>query len=315
MSLSIITPHFNDLEGLKQIYACLLKQTNSAWEWLVVDDLSDEVVRGDLEDYFNGLADSRIQVIINTTKSNASVCRNIGSEKASFQHLVFLDSDDIITEDFVANRQVAFIDFAVLKNTGVMNKNGEIQYATKIEEDYLNCFLKARFIWPITAVLWDKAFFDTIGKFHPKLPRLQDVELAIRALQKSSSYNIIDNPVDFYYRVKPIRDRKNFVQPVCAAVYLFISELLDVTSLNENQKKQLSGFYFLCTKYFERSESTKDIAYVRRNLMLFYKKRYITIIEYTLGTLALQLYKNKLISGTLFLRVNRSLFKPKYVVN
>jgi glycosyltransferase involved in cell wall biosynthesis len=311
MSISIITPHYNDFEGLRKVYGYLLTQTEAVWEWVVVDDFSNDKVRNHLECYFNNLSDPRIKLLLNSQKSNASVCRNIGADASKFQYLVFLDADDSISPGFIARRQIEFIDFAVFKNTGVISKNGEEHMHPSIKENFLNHFLRAQFIWPITSILWDKDFFNTIGKFHSKLPRLQDVELVIRALQKSTNYDVLDNPVDFYYRVKPIRERKNFVQPVCEAVYLFISELLDTTNINEEQIKLLSGYYYICTKYFERAETTMDAAYVRMNLKLFYKKRYITNVKYTLGTLVLQLYKNKLISGRLFLRANRSLFKPK----
>mgnify|MGYP003571697105 CR=1 FL=1 len=308
--LSIITPHYNDLEGLKQIYNCLLKQTDASWDWVVVDDCSDDEVCTALKAYVEAQQDTRIQLLLPPEKSNASVCRNLGAEKATYQHLVFLDSDDIITEDFVANRQVDFKDFAVFQRTAVLNKNGTKQEVTFVSTNYLDCFLKAQFIWPITAILWDKTFFKAIGEFHPKLPRLQDVELAIRALQQSANYQVLDNPVDFYYRVKPIRERKNFVQPVCEAVYVFISELLDTTMLDKYQLKLLTGYYYLCTKYLERSGDTQEVSFVQKNLKLFYNKGYVNISAYLLGLVFLKFYQYKWISGTLFLRVNRRLFKP-----
>jgi hypothetical protein len=139
---------------------------------------------------------------------------------------------------------------------------------------------------------------------------LQDVELTIRALQKSTNYSVVDNSVDFYYQVKPIRERKNFVKPVCDSVYLFAYELLNTSSLTKNQLSLVSGYYYLCVKYFERSESLTEVAYVKRNLNMFYKKGYIPKVNYALGVLSLQLYTYGLFSGKFFLRVNRYLFKP-----
>ncbi|WP_417875159.1 glycosyltransferase family 2 protein [Xanthomarina gelatinilytica] len=308
--LSIITPHYNDLEGLKRVYACLEEQTDASWDWVVVDDCSDDGVRTALRAYVEAQQDTRIQLLLPPEKSNASVCRNLGAEKATYQHLVFLDSDDVITEDFVKNRQVNFEDFVVFKHTAVLNTDGTQQILPIINETYLDYFLQARFIWPITAVLWHRDYFNSIGQFHPKLPRLQDVELAIRALQHSTHYQVLDNPVDFYYRVKPIRERKNFVQPVCEAVYLFISDLLDTSKLNKHQLQLLSGYYYLCTKYLERSGDVQEVPFVQKNLNLFYNKGYVNISAYLLGLVFLKFYQYKWISGTLFLRVNRRLFKP-----
>ena len=311
MSLSIVSPHFNDLKGLQDVYACLIEQTNTEWEWLIIDDCSDQEEKLKLENWYRSISNDKVDLILNAKKSNASVCRNLGAKKARFSHLVFLDSDDVITKTFVSNRQIKFTDFAVLKNTGIINKNRDVQESIHSHGEYLDHFLKAHFIWPITAILWNKSFFINVGMFHPELPRLQDVEMSIRALQHSSDYSVLENEIDFYYKVKPIRERTNFVKPVSFAVNLFISELLNTTGLSKKQLSLLKGYYFMNVKYLERSESREHINLVHKNLILFYKKRYINVIQFTIGKIALNLYKSKIISGQLFLRINRYFFKPK----
>lgn len=313
MSLSFITPHYNDLDGLKRIYGCLQKQTLATWDWVIVDDKSEIETQKKIKHWHENLQDIKVQLFLNAEKTNASVCRNFGVDLAKSERIVFLDADDKITPEFVANRNISFVDFAVFKNTAVLDKyKGEIPlYDAK--GDYLNYFLSAKFIWPITAILWDKHFFNTLGKFHPELPRLQDVELAIRALQKSKKYSIISKPIDFYYRVNPISERKNFVPPVCNAVYIYISKLLQKDALNKHQLSLVSGYYFLCARYFERSGSKTHIELVQRNLSLFYKKKYIGIIKYVFGYTLLKLYAFNMLSRKQFVRINRFLFKPRQI--
>jgi glycosyltransferase involved in cell wall biosynthesis len=313
MALSIITPHYNDLEGLKRVYTCLQEQTLTSWNWVIVDDKSDFETQKAIEHWCENLLDAKVQLFLNKEKTNASVCRNLGADLAKSDIFVFLDADDVITKDFVANRNISFTDFAVFKNTAVLDKyRGEIPlYDAK--DNYLNYFLSGKFIWPITAVLWRKSFFNSLGKFHPELPRLQDVELVIRALQKRTNYSVIDNSIDFYYRVKPIRERKNFVPPVCDAVHLFISKLLKTDTLNSHQVSLVSGYYFLCVRYLERSGSKTHIHLVQRNLKLFYKKKYIGLIKYVIGYAVLQLFKFSMLSGKQFVRINRYLFKPTQI--
>lgn len=310
MGLSIVTPHYNDFDGLKHIYDCLKSQTRKDWEWFVVDDLSLPSVREKLVSWLSSVNDSRVDIILNHTKTNASICRNLGADACKFDNIVFLDADDHISETFVFNRIVDFEDFAIFKNSAVEDKYLGVKNLSINEDDFLNCFLKARFIWPITSVLWNKAFFNRIGKFNPDLPRLQDVELHIRALQKSEAYIVIDNPVDFYYKVKPIRERQNFVKPVCESVYLLIARLIDETALNPDQRLMLSGYYYTCTRYLERSQTREYLHLVRCNLGLFYKKKIISKGSFILGLMVLYIYQYYLISGTLFLNINRRLFKP-----
>ena len=313
MSLSIITPHYQDLEGLQRVYDCLQEQSLADWDWVIVDDKSKLETQQELQNWFDSLSNSKVQLVFNTKKTNASVCRNLGADLAKTETLVFLDSDDKITSEFVSNRNISFTEFAVFKNTGVADKYRGEKPLFIAEGDYLNYFLSAKFIWPITAIVWNRSFFNSIGKFHPDLPRLQDVELAIRALQQGDKYSIVDNPIDFYYRVKPIRERKNFVPPVCNAVYLFISKLVQTEGLNKYQLSLLSGYYFLCVRYFERSGNKKHIEMVQRNLDLFFKNKYIGYSKYAMGTLLLKLHKFNMLSASQFLRINRFLFKPREI--
>jgi glycosyltransferase involved in cell wall biosynthesis len=310
MSLSIITPHYNDLEGLKRIYTCLKEQVSHDWEWVIVDDLSEFSVIKEVRDWHKLLGDKYVKLICNPNKTNASVCRNLGANAANSDVLVFLDADDYITPDFVANRQVEVIDFVVFKNSAIDDKYEGVRILPEKSGDYLDHFLKTKFVWPITSILWNRSFFKAVGQFNERLPRLQDVELSIRALQNSTLFVVLDNSVDFYYRVKPIRERKNFVKPVCDSVYLFISELLDSSSLSNYQLSFISSYYYLCIKYFARSGVIENVDLVSRNLKLFYKKRYITFLDFLIGFLVLRLYAWGIIPKKFFLRLNRYLYKP-----
>ncbi|MGY0392949.1 glycosyltransferase family 2 protein [Bizionia sp. KMM 8389] len=313
MSLSIISPHYNDFDGLKQVYACLQKQTRSTWNWVIVDDKSDLKTQQEVQKWVDSLSNSKVQLFLNTKKTNASVCRNIGADLAKTDTLIFLDTDDAIAPHFIANREVDFTHFAIFINYAIQDENGNETKKKHIQGNYLNHFLAAKFLWQTTCILWNRDFFKKIGGFHIELPRLQDVELSIRALQQSESYSVIDNSIDFYYKTKPIRERKNFVIPVCAAVRIFISKLLQTESLNKHQLSLVSGYYFLCIRYLERSGSKENINLVQQNIDMFYEKKHINFNSYVLGLLVLKLYEHKIVSGSLFLRVNRYLFKPKQI--
>ncbi len=310
MSISIVTPTHNDFKGLLEIYTSLQNQTSNHWEWVIVDDRSSSETQNELQGWFHSIKDQRVKLICNSYKSNASVCRNIGAQASTHDDLIFLDADDAISNSFVEHRLISFQDFAIFRNYATIDKNKKVIPSTSIEEDYLNSFLQAKFIWQTSLVLWKKSFFNSIGQFNPRLPRLQDVELIVRGLQQSSNYLVVDNMVDFYYNVIPIRERNNFLKPVCQAVYLFISELLDTSQLSKEQTKLLTGYYYLCVKYLERSGRTVDIDLVHKNLKLFYSKGYIGWMKFVIGRLLLLFFTLKILSPNLFLRINRRIFKP-----
>ena len=79
---------------------------------------------------------------------------------------MFLDSDDIISEDFISNRAIEVGDFVVFRNTNILDENGNNKPSTTATSDYLNHFLQAKFIWPVTSVLWNKEYLVKIGKFN-----------------------------------------------------------------------------------------------------------------------------------------------------
>ncbi|PKQ46736.1 glycosyltransferase [Confluentibacter flavum] len=313
--LSIITPHFNDSKGLEQLYQLLKDQTVEKWEWIIVDDCSSEIEKNKTTRVFNNINDKRVQIIFNAEKTNASVCRNKGIEFCSYEKLVFLDSDDKIALNFVENRCIEILDFTVFKNMVVVDQEGNGVESNASNSEYLNHFLNANFIWQTTAILWNKAFLLKIGGFNPKLTRLQDVELSIRALFKSNNYMVLNNSVDFYYCVSNIRNRQNFVQPVCESVHYLVSNILETYNLNKEQKYLVRAYYFMCTKYLERSENRRHIEFVKPNLRLFYKKDYLGFSGYAMGSFLLNLYQFRLISGSTFLRLNRYFFKTQVASN
>jgi glycosyltransferase involved in cell wall biosynthesis len=309
MSISIITPHFNDFEGIKQVHNCLLKQDSEQWEWIIVDDFSDPSIKESISEYFKQHDSPNIKLILNEKKTTGSVCRNIGVDHATYNHLVFLDSDDIISEDFIINRSVVVEDFVVFKNFNLLDEKGNNKPAPSADSNYLDYFLQAKFIWQTSAILWNKNFLVQIGKFNQDLRRLQDVELSIRALLLGKNYKVIDNKVDFFYNVVPIDIKKKPIHIICVAVDYLITYMHDHYQLDKRQRNLVTGYYYLCVRYFNRSEDKGDIVHVQKSLKLFYKKNYMSYFSYLRALLFLNLYKINLISSDLFLRLNRYFYK------
>jgi len=309
MNISIITPHFNDFEGIKQTYNCLKKQNSNQWEWIIVDDFSDISTKELVKEYFKDHSNTNIKLIFNDTKTNGSVCRNIGIEHATYDHLVFLDSDDMISEDFVSNRLIDVEDFVVFKNSIILDEKGYKKPFSNISSNYLNHFLQAKFAWQTTAILWSKDFLIKIGKFNPDLKRLQDIELSIRALLVGTNYKVLDNKVDFFYCVAPIDSKKRPVKLICDSVNYLITNIHNNYKLTNHQQSLLKGYYFVCVRYLYKSKLKEDIKYVKNSLQLFHSKHYISFFGFVFGLLFLKLLKNNSISYDLFIRLNRKFFK------
>jgi glycosyltransferase involved in cell wall biosynthesis len=94
MRISIVTPTFNGERFLRQTIESVLNQTFTDWEYLIVDDGSDDACVAIAREF--AAKDSRIRVF---EKLNGGVARarEFGYEHAhsASEYLIFLDQDDI----------------------------------------------------------------------------------------------------------------------------------------------------------------------------------------------------------------------------
>ena len=93
MRLSIITSYYNSLEYTKELYEKLKPQLNDNVEWIIVDDGCSEVEL----DNFNAK-------VIHLEKNSgcAGIPRNVGLDLAQGEYITFIDSDDLVSYNFVS---------------------------------------------------------------------------------------------------------------------------------------------------------------------------------------------------------------------
>lgn len=92
MLLSIIIPYYNTLEYTKELMKVLEPQLNNKIEVIIVDDGCNE----------KELDKFKAKVIhLPTNSGGASKPRNIGLDNATGKYIAFIDSDDLISEDYI----------------------------------------------------------------------------------------------------------------------------------------------------------------------------------------------------------------------
>lgn len=99
-TVSIIVPVYNSKEFLPECLSSILCQHYSDIEVLLIDDGSTDG-SGQLCDNYSA-EDKRIRAI-HKKNGGVSSARNIGLEKATGEWVMFLDSDDLLTEDAIEN--------------------------------------------------------------------------------------------------------------------------------------------------------------------------------------------------------------------
>lgn len=94
--VSIIIPFYNTPEKFfKRCVNSLLTQTNGNFEVLIINDGSKKEYVQILKETVN--ADKRIR-LLNKVNEGAAIARNIGIAEARGEYIMFLDSDDVITD-------------------------------------------------------------------------------------------------------------------------------------------------------------------------------------------------------------------------
>ena len=97
---TIITPHYNRHKYLKELAKVLEPQLDETIEWLIVDDYSQD------QD-FSYLKKGKV-IHLNNNSGGASVPRNVGLDNAKGKYITFIDSDDLVSEDYIKEIKNSF---------------------------------------------------------------------------------------------------------------------------------------------------------------------------------------------------------------
>lgn len=152
--VSIITPAYNCKKTIKETYESIYAQTFSDWEWIVVDDHSNDGSFEYIKEITAG--DNRVLVLQTPQNSGAAVARNLGIEKACGRYIAFLDSDDLWKKEKISH-QIKYMQennyFFTFTNYDLLYSNGKIkQHCVKYDVITYRTLLKSNHIGCLTVV-------------------------------------------------------------------------------------------------------------------------------------------------------------------
>lgn len=98
--LTIITPHYNRQEYLEKLAKVLEPQLDDTTEWLIVDDYSNN------KDF--SFLDKGLVIYLDKNSGGASVPRNVGLDHAKGKYITFIDSDDLVSDDYIKEIKNSF---------------------------------------------------------------------------------------------------------------------------------------------------------------------------------------------------------------
>lgn len=124
--ITVFTPSYNREHNLKNLYKSLISQTSNDFEWLIVDDGSQDHTK-ELVDEFISLNKIKIRYVYQENQGK-HIAFNTAIELAKGDMFICVDSDDSLTKDA--------IETIKKDQKNISEKDAGLIYISKYAEDY-----------------------------------------------------------------------------------------------------------------------------------------------------------------------------------
>lgn len=247
--ITIVIPFYNRFSQLQNTLISVKNQSFQDWECLLIDDGSDKEELFRINESISD--DKRFRIIKrpDNRRKGANACRNIGIENAKGEYIALLDSDDLWSENYLAD----YLKFAKLvpEFSGAFAKclirNGEKEWFSNsrnvlADESYFDFLLDENTIAPTPSFFLDTRKANTI-KFDESLLRHQDWDFFIRF---GEQYDWKYNPEQYVIVLWEKGAKRTIHFPSCIKVYNnFKSQISNL----DNRNKYLFSMYEKSLQY------------------------------------------------------------------
>jgi glycosyltransferase involved in cell wall biosynthesis/peptidoglycan/xylan/chitin deacetylase (PgdA/CDA1 family) len=193
-TLSFVIPVRNGERYLIETLECLVQQSRTDWEAIVVDDGSTDDSLAIAQRY---QAKDRRFISVRQSQAGVSAARNYGASIAQSNWLTFLDSDDLLDPTYVERMLAA--DEADLRVCGWrrFNETGADQ-SSPVRRTFDESDLGSSCPFAIHAVVLSADRFRDVGGFDLTLAQCEDWDLWSRLMKSRITYQPIDAVLAFY---------------------------------------------------------------------------------------------------------------------
>ena len=196
--ISIIIPCYNVAEFLRETLDCVIEQSYSNWECIIVDDGSSDSTADIAAEYTN--KDSRFKYIYQANKGLAGA-RNVGIKSSFGKYILPLDGDDLINESYIEKAVKILEEKADVK---VVYAFARFFGSTKINlwrlRDYsYSQLLLGNMIF--CSCIYRRSDYDRVNGYDETMPVYEDWDFLIRLLYPYGEVFCIPKTM-FFYRIR-----------------------------------------------------------------------------------------------------------------
>jgi glycosyltransferase involved in cell wall biosynthesis len=200
--VSIVIPIHNRLDLFKETVESLQAQTCPDFEALVVDDHSEEDVRG----FVLALKDERFKYFA-SERRGANPARNLGLANAMGEYITFLDSDDLYHPKRLEHQLAAFAQHSEVDGVACYiavfrtkpGDSGKVLYTLE-DNRFLYRSVALTFTLHTMTTLWRASFLKSQPGWNEDAKAYQDVEYHINLLLQNPQIHV-QNEVLAYFRL------------------------------------------------------------------------------------------------------------------
>jgi glycosyltransferase involved in cell wall biosynthesis len=250
MSLvSVVIPLFNREDLIGETLQCLIDQSHQEWEAVVVDDGSTDKSREVVAEFTK--IDHRITLFTRDgVTKGAQACRNIGLQRANGEYVIFLDSDDLLSKECLANRVESFVqypdyDFLVFRGLQFRFKptDTNVLISSFVEGDPFPYFIRFDIPWITLNPMYKRKQLLKYGvTWDEKILGFQDVQFHLAVLSSGMTYKVVVGIPDCFWRVHEqgnigadlFKNRERVISHIyfVRAVYSYLKRCNQITSEN-----------------------------------------------------------------------------------
>lgn len=261
---SIVTAIKDGFEYFRKTIPSVLDQSNTDWEWIIVDDGNSSK----LEKSFPELTNKRIRIFRFNESIGQTKSLNFGIQQSRFDWIVRVDGDDLCELDRIqelgkqdlARKRLIFSDYAVIDEDGKIFAN--IRYTHPLEEGFFK-YLKFKnnpICHPtVSFYKWDQS--RKLRLYDERLRNAQDYELWKRILAEEGEESFGHIPKELLqYRVvaeslsgKRIKEQQAELKSIRTGVRV----QKNMAELNVKEKIAMQAYRKLYYSFLSSSETNR----------------------------------------------------------
>ena len=198
-TVAIVIPCWNAERWITRAIQSSLDQDYPDLEVIVIDDGSDDASLDVIRSF-----GSRIRWML-TQHSDACSARNAGLKMTTAEYVCFLDADDYLLPWYIGKMMATTDrkpDLVIDRlRLDFVNNHIQIRELPFCQEDAAHDYIRRWLVGDnaqTSSILWRRSFLAGVGNWNEGMPRLQDLELAIRAFLAGPRISLCTNGGSVY---------------------------------------------------------------------------------------------------------------------